>query len=221
MRSVTMFMRGAALSALLMVSATPALALSKTNLARTAIAEAEGKIAAANRAGVAGEAPHMTAQAEALLRDARAGLARGHKDRAIAEAHRASELADTAIGEAQRARADADTAQRVNAESAAAAAREDAAAANARADAANARANTAEQAAASAANDAAAARAAAEATPPAPAPITTVTTETVKQVATTPRTVTHRRIVRHTTHHPATRTARVTEKTTTTVKTGN
>lgn len=102
MPSVTMFTRGAALSALLMVSATPALALSKTNLARQAIAEAEGKITAANRAGVAGEAPHMTAQAEALLRDARVDLARDREGHAIAEAHRASELADLAIGESQR-----------------------------------------------------------------------------------------------------------------------
>lgn len=202
--------RTAALSALLLVT-TPALAEGKADRARAAIAEATGKIDAANKLGANGEVPRLQAEAQAALRAARENLARGHKEEAIAAANHASTTAELAIGEAQKNRMNAERAQRANTEATAAAAQQDAAMANARADAA-------QQSAAAAASDAAAARA----TPPvviaAPAPpTTTVTTETVKQVAPA-RTVKRapvRRVVKRTTRTaPA-----VSEKTTTTVTT--
>jgi len=189
-------------------TASPVLAQGKADRARTAIAEAHGKIDAANKVGVAGDAPRMQAQAQAALRTAEEELARGQKEAAITDAHRASELADTALGESQRARNAQASAQQSDAQAATAEAQQQAQAANDRADAA-------QQAAASAAADAAAARA----TPPAPVivaaptPTTTVTTETTKQASSAP--TVHRRVVRKTT---APKSSTV-EKTTTSVTT--
>ncbi|MDB5715364.1 MAG: hypothetical protein JWO15_2761 [Sphingomonadales bacterium] len=200
--------RGAAISAFLML-ANPAYAEGKADRARAAIAEASGKIDAANKLGANGEVPRLQAEAQAALRSARENLASGHKEEAIADANHASTTADLAIGEAQKNRMNAERAQRSNAEATAAVAQQDAAAANARADAA-------QQSAASAAADAAAARAAPPVILAAPAaPTTTVTTETVKHVATPARKAAPvRRVVKRSTTTPA-----VSEKTTTTVTT--
>jgi hypothetical protein len=194
---------------MLLMLATPAIAEGKADRARAAIAEATGKIDAANKLGANGEVPRLQAEAQAALRAARENLASGRKEEAISAANHASTTADLAIGEAQKNRANADQAQRANAEATAAAAQQDAAAANVRADAA-------QQAAASAAADAAAARAAPPVIIAPAAPTTTVTTETVKTAAPA-RTVKRapvRRTVKRTTVAPA-----VAEKTTTTVTT--
>lgn len=206
MRISSLMARGTALSACLMVLATPAFAEGKADRARAAIAEASGKIDAADKAGVASETPHLTAQASAALRAAQEDLKAGHKEDAIAAANHASELADIALGEANKHHAE----QRANAAAATAAAQQDSAAANARAD-------SAQQAAAAAAADAAAARAAA-ATPVIvpPAPTTTVTTETVK-ASSVPTSTAKRKVVYKAPVH-STRAA-VSEKTTTTVTT--
>ena len=140
-----------ALSTALLVS-SPALAAGKADRARAAIAEATGKVDAAAKVGTAGDAPRLSAEAAAMLRQAKQDLASGHKEQAFDDANRASQLADTAIGVSQRARTDAEQAQRVNAQASAAVAQQDAAVANARADAA-------EKATSVAAADAAAARA--------------------------------------------------------------
>lgn len=220
MHSLAQLARGAGITGLLILAATPAFAGEKTNRARQAIAEATGKVDAANKLGVSGEVPHLTARAQAALRTAREDLARGRKEQAIDEANQASQLADTAIGEAQRNRIAAERAEHDNAAAAADAAHHEAAVANERA-------QNAEQAAASAAADAAAARAAPPPAPviiqtPAPAPTTTtVTTESVKQASVTHAgTTTHRRVVRHVVRRKPVATAHaVHEKTTTTVTT--
>jgi hypothetical protein len=205
MKRPSLIARGTALAACLMIVATPAFAEGKADRARAAIAEATGKIDAADKAGLGSDTPHLTAQASASLRAAQEALSAGHKEDAIAAANHASELADTALGVAQKHRVE----QQSHAAAVTAAAQQDSAAANARAD-------SAEQAAASAAADAAAARSAA-ATPvivPAPAPTTTVTTETVKSASTSG--AARRKVV---VRKPAHSSRVASEKTTTTVTT--
>lgn len=159
-------MNGVALSAMLFASGA-AMAEGKADRARKAIAEAQGKIEAANKLAPNGEVPNLQAGAVSSLKLAREDLKSGNKDQSIAEAIHAGELADRAIGVSQRmqsAQADQHAAD-------AAAAQQEAASANARAESAEASANAA-------AADAAAARA----QPPvviAPAP--TVTTETTTE----------------------------------------
>src|ERR1700712_5235922 len=116
----------AAISALMLL-ATPAFAEGKADRARAAIAEASGKIDAANKLGANGEVPRLQPEAQAALRSARENLASGHKEEAIADANHASTTADLAIGEAQRHRVNAERAQRSNAEATAASAQQDAA----------------------------------------------------------------------------------------------
>lgn len=192
----------------LMFAGSPALAQGKADRARAAIAEARGKIDAANKVGVAGDAPRLQAEAQAALRTAEEELARGKKDEAIADALHASELADTALGAAQQARNAQASAQQADAQAAAAQAQQQAQAANERADAA-------QQQAAAATADAAAARAAPPVivAAPTPTPTTTITTETTKQAVAAP--TVHRRVVRKST----TPRARTVEKTTTSVTT--
>jgi hypothetical protein len=217
MQSPTHFALGAALAALL--AAGPAIA-GKGDRARAAIAEASGKIDAANKIGASGDAPRLQAEAAASLRAAREDLARGHKEQAFDEANHASELADTAIGQAQRNRSEAEAAGRAHAENAAAAARQQAAAANARADSAEQAANAAAAAADAARNAPAPAPVVVAMPAPQPPPqTTTVTTEhaSTTAVAATPA---RRRVVRRVVHRPvrhATRT--VVHRTTTTVST--
>jgi hypothetical protein len=208
-------MIGAATSALILAT-SPVQAEGKADRARTAIAEARGKVQTLGTLGAGGDLPRMVAQAQAALRSADDNLKGGHKDEAIADAHRASELADTAIGLSKQRQDQSAAAQQAAAVDATLAAQQDAAAANARATAA-------QQAADAAAADAAAARAAPPVVVAQPAPSTTVTTETTKTaaVASTPRAA-PRRVVKRTVNRTATR-ARptVTEKTTTTVRTSN
>jgi hypothetical protein len=182
---------------------TPAVA-GKGDRAQAAIAEARGKVDAANKAGTAGQVPGLQARAQAALRTAEEDVARGDKEQAIADANHASELADMAIGESNKVRMENEQARHADAMATAAAAQQDAAAAKARAEAA-------EQSAAQAGAQVEAMRNA----PPPPAPTTTtVTTEEHNVRATSSPRVVHR-VVRRTT--PA-----VSEKktTTTTVTTG-
>src|ERR1700754_762487 len=127
--------RGIGFSALLVLAMTPAIA-GKGDRAQTAIAEARGKVDAANKAGTAGQVPGLQARAQAALRTAEEDIARGDKEQAIADANHASELADMAIGEANKARTENEQARHADAMAAATSAQQDAAAANARADAA-------------------------------------------------------------------------------------
>ena len=178
---------------------SPALAGGKNERATAAIAAAQARIDAANKVGASGQVPALQARATAMLATAREDLSRGLKDDAIADATRASELADQALGEAERAKS-VNAALRVDA---AAAAAQDAQAA---AVDANARANAAENAAAAARATPAPAPVIVQvpAAAPAPAPATTtVTTETtatpattVRRVAKAPKRVVKRRVVR-------------------------
>ena len=88
-------------SAMALAIAAPAQA-GKGDRAHEAIAAAEAKIHTAESIGTGIEAPGVTAAARAALATAREDLAAGHKSTSIAEAIRASALADTAIGELQR-----------------------------------------------------------------------------------------------------------------------
>ncbi len=212
MKRMTIFARGVAISALMALPLSPAIA-GKHDRAKEAIAHAQGKIDAANKLGANGDVPRIQAEAEATLRTAREDLASGHKEAAIADANRAAELADTAINLAAKNRAEAEQAQRVNAEQTAAAAQEQAAAATARA-------NAAEQTAAAAQADAQAARNAPPVVIAAPAPTTTVTTETTKTATAAPVRSSTRTVVRKPVKRSTTTAARgTTEKTTTTVTT--
>ncbi|WP_210358820.1 hypothetical protein [Sphingomonas beigongshangi] len=194
--------------------AGPALAEGKTDRARAAIAEARGKVETLGTINAAGDVPRLVAQAQAALRTAEDDLKGSHKEQAIADAHRASELADTAIGLSQKQQ------QQSQAADVAAAAATTAAAERQAADA-NARAAAAEQAADAAAADAAAARTAAATPAPAPAPQpVTVTTETTKVSSASTTQAAPHRTVRRVVHHRTTKRApTVTEKTTTTVST--
>jgi hypothetical protein len=188
--------RGAAVSALLIASASPAFAQSREDRARVAIGEARAKIDAAVTTGATGEVPTLVAQAQAALRSAEEQFKRDHNASAIEDAHRASLLADQALGLAEQSKTAAaatERDQRVSAEAAAATAqasaeseraqRENAEAATTAAQSnaadANARAASAEQAASAAASDAAAARAAAATALATPA-VTEVTTTTTQ-----------------------------------------
>lgn len=217
MRSLKKLAGSAGLAAVLIVSASPAWADGKADRARQAVAEARAKVDAMNKLNGAGDFPRMQAEAQATLRTAEEDLAGMSKDKAIADANRASQLADTAIGLAQRNQAEAAAAQQqqtqMNAQ-AATQAQQDAADANARA-------AEAQQAAAQAQAEAVAARN----QPPVVVPVpvqaeTTVTTQTTRSATATratPRKVVHR-VVKKPVRRAAAPT-RVAETTTTTVTT--
>jgi SWI/SNF-related matrix-associated actin-dependent regulator 1 of chromatin subfamily A len=236
MKYPAFLLRGAALSALLIVSTSPAFAQSREDRARVAIAEAHAKIDAANKTGASGEVPTLVARAEAALRSAEEQFHRDHNATAIEDAHQASMLADQALGIAEKnksADAQVERDQRASAEAAASAAqanaeseraqRENAEAATVAAQAtaadATARAASAEQSAAASASDAAAARAAAVAaqTQPSVTEVTTTTTApttrsySVKKKTTVRRTTAKKPAVKASTS--------ATTTTTTTVKT--
>ncbi|AQR73428.1 hypothetical protein [Sphingomonas sp. LM7] len=173
MRMMKMMMQGAGIAALL--TATPSLAQSRIDRARTAVAEATAKVEAAERAGATTHASDTMARAQESLRVARDQLARDHRDSTINEARRASALADQALDQAESnktAQASNEREQRLAAEAAASAAAQDAAAereqraaaenaavqAQNQAAAASQQAATAQQAATLAAAEAAAAR---------------------------------------------------------------
>lgn len=200
----------AAPGALIALSGTAAMAEGKGDRADKAIAEAQGKVDMAAKLPVHGNVADMQAQASAALRDAREAQASGHKEAAINQAMKASEIADRAMAEARTAQAD------VNASHAA-----DVQAAQQAAMAANDRAAAAEQTAQAAQADAAAARA----TPPivvaqAPQPAPTTTEVTTSTSTTAARPAATRHVVKKTvTRRPAT--AAAATKTTTTVTTRN
>ena len=91
-------MRALCLSALLATSASPALARGKMDRAREAVAAARAKVDAAAKVSATGDVPRLQAEAAAALRTAEEDVASSRKDEAIAQANRASQLADTAIG---------------------------------------------------------------------------------------------------------------------------
>lgn len=205
---------GATAASALVLMASPVHAEGKADRARAAIAEARGKVQTLGTLGAAGEAPRMVAQAQAALRSAEDNLKGGNKDEAIADALRASEIADTAVGVVRRDQATAAASAQADAAATADAAQADAAAADTRA-------AQAEQATAAAQAEAAAARAAPPVVVAAPEPTTTVTTETTRTAAASTRTTPHRTTTRVVKRKPASRTATrpatVTERTTTTV----
>ena len=211
MRNLSNLGRGVALAALLAVSATPALAEGKHDRAKEAIAEAHGKVDAAEKAGTMGEVPGITARANASLRAAEEDLSAGHKTAAIQAANHASELADTAIGVANKQRNEHQAAVAADAAARTDAAQQQAAAAQGAAASANDRAAAAEQSAAVANAQADALR-----NQPAPAPTvaTVTTTETTKHVASSG--TAKKLAVRRPVTRPATRAATATERTTTT-----
>jgi len=186
----------ACLSGVALIAVPPALGQGKKDRAREAVATAQAKVDAASKVGAAGEVPRLLAQAQGALRAAQEDLARDKKTDAIADANRASTLADQALGEAQRAKLERARDDKQASDAAAADAARSAADANARAAAAEADANAVRNAPPPAPVIIAA--------PPPPAPTsTTVTTETVtpapaKVVAKTThrkRVVTKRRVV--------------------------
>ena len=99
MRNIKLLMRGAAVAALLV--ATPSLAQSRIDRARTSVAEATAKVEAAQTAGAETYASETMAKAQEALRVAKDQLARDHRDSTINEARRASGLADQALAEAE------------------------------------------------------------------------------------------------------------------------
>ncbi|KQS03074.1 hypothetical protein ASG11_01350 [Sphingomonas sp. Leaf357] len=220
MTSYKTMLNAAVASALLFGAAGPVMARGKMDRAREAVAAARAKVEVAAKLGASGEVPRLQAEAAAALRTAEEDVASSRKDEAIAQANRASQLADTAIGISERNRnasANVNAAVAVDAAQQAAAANAQAQAATAQADDANARAAAAERAARAAQDEAAAARAA-----PAPAPTTVITTETTKTAAVpATRTVVKAkpRVVKKTVRSTTPVRAATTEKTTTTVTT--
>jgi len=220
MSRMNLLARTVGIPALLLLSTTPALAgPGKAERARTAIAEARGKVESAARIGAGGEAPALHERAQVALANAEADLARGRKDEAIVEARHASDLAGMAIVAADRNKVAAERNERADAEAAAAQSQQAAAAANDRADAA-------QQAAAVSAAQADALRNAPPPAPvyvpvPTPAPTTTTVATTERTVVKAPvrahvvpvRHVVKRRVVRRPGH------AGVEKTTTTTVTT--
>ena len=101
----SIFLSLLASSAMALAITTPAQA-GKGDRAHEAIAAAEAKIHTAESIGTSTEIPLVTAEARAALATAKENLAAGHKSSSIAEAIRASALADTAIGELQRRKND-------------------------------------------------------------------------------------------------------------------
>lgn len=181
MRYMGVIMRGVGISALLI--ATPSLAQSRIDRARTAVAEATAKVEAAEKVGATTYASEPMARAQEALRVARDQLSRDHRDSAINEARRASGLADEALAMAERNKTEAASMERdarLNAEAQVATEASQRAAAQDAAASAEARAAQAQQAAATAAASAEAAAARAAAAQQA----STVTT--VEQSTTTP-----------------------------------
>ena len=234
---ITHFAPLLAVSAMALVLSTPALA-GKADRAREAIAAAEAKIHTAETMGSGADMPHQTADASAALAMAREELASGKKSPAIADAIRASALADAAIGEMQHRKDRALAEAQQNGRNAVDAARQQtdfaqqlAASAQQQTAEANGRAAMAQQSAAISANAAMTAQNAANAANAQsaanvaalalPARVeTTVTTDQPVASPVTQRTVTRRTTRRHVVRHHRARTAApVSHVTTTTVVT--
>jgi len=194
-----------AVSAMALAIASPASAESKGDRAQKAIAAAEGRIQAAQAAGVQSEMPVRLAKAREDLANAREAVSAGHKEDAIELANHASAEAEAVIAQSSN-RKDTRAAAAVNqANTVADQASHETAVAQQQSANANARADSAEQSAAASAQQAQAAQqaaanaqavAAANAVPPpAPAEVKTeVTTHTA--TGSTHRTVVKRKIRR-------------------------
>ncbi len=214
MPKLTVPVRSIALATLLALATTPAMA-GKEDRAKRAIAEAQGKVDAAEKAGTGADAPGLIAEANAALRAAREDIAADHKTAAIQAASQASLLADRAIGVSNRNRVDAEAAARADAAAATVAAQNNASISAQSAQDANIRAAAAEQ-------SAAVAKAQVEVLRSAPPPVAAVvtTTETTR-TASAARPATKKKIVRRTIPaRPATRAATTQKTTTTTIQTG-
>jgi hypothetical protein len=200
--------------------------------AEAAIAEASGKIDAADNAGVGTMAPDLQRQAHEALMQAKDLLTNHKKVEALAAAQHASELADHAMAVANTRKAEADSNRRADQRAVEAGALQSAAmaqtransaeaatdAANSRAAAADTRANAAEQSSAAANAQVDAMR---SAPPPVPAPTTTTVAMTEhddvapmpnKPVRHSPMHHWHHKVVHHANHtvHEKTTTAVVT-----------
>lgn len=199
-----------AATALCLSFASPAAAQGKADRARAAIAEAQTKIDTAESLGTSTAQPGQTAEANAALASAKENLSAGHKPEAIADAIRASALADTALGMMQKnAKLRSDAAQAQATANTAAQAQASVDAAHQQTDIANDRAIRAELAAAASASDANVARnaaAAALATQPVQVQTTVTTEEPARPVvvrkvvvskAKHPRRAVHHRRVAH------------------------
>ena len=94
--------------ALVLAFGSPVQAAGKADRARAAIATAEGKIQAGDAAGVSTVLPARQAEARHALNTAKEDLGAGRKEDAVANANRASAIAEAALGEAKnRQEADA------------------------------------------------------------------------------------------------------------------
>jgi hypothetical protein len=216
-RSKTLASSAVALA--MIFTAGPALAQGKADRARTAIAHAEGRIQAGDIAGVASTLPEQQAEARNALRTAKEDLAAGRKEDSIANANRASAIAEAALGQTQRIKSAEASVTAQSAQEAAArtqTAETNAAIAQQQAAEAQARAQSAEQTAIAQtvrANEAVAAANSAQVE-------TTVTTETKPAARSAPRKVVKTKVARKpAAKRPATRTA--TETTQTTVTTSS
>jgi hypothetical protein len=176
-----------ALAALLATTMVPASAWAgEQTRAEAAIAEAKGKIDAGDKVGANDQAPGLQSQAREALMSAQDMLTHHKKTEAIAEAHRASALADQAIVTANTRKAENERSRRDDLRDAGARAQQNAASANNRAgaaeaatDNANMRADNATMRADNAERSTAAANAQMDAmrsAPPPPPPMPTTTT---------------------------------------------
>jgi hypothetical protein len=206
-------------SAVVALASLPATA-GEADRARQAIAEAQGKIDAGDKAGANGEAALIQTQARDALQSAKDRLNRGRKEEAITDAHHASELADRAIVVSQNRRVGEQREQKLSAEAQAAAAQQNAVAANNRADAATQQAMSAQQQADANARAAAAATAQADALRNVPPPAPVVVAQPTTTTTVVDREVVHRRahtsVHRVVHHHPAVVADKTTVTTTTT-----
>ena len=226
MKHATHFLRATSLSAALAVTlaASPVFAGNQTK-AEAAIAEARGKIDAAEKVDVGHLAPELQAQARAELQAAQDQLSNHKKVDAISTANHAGALADQAIIVAHDRRIAVERERRLETQSAANAAQQSAADANLRAESAQSAAMAANNRAESAEHASAAANAQVEAmrTAPPAQPTTTTVAVTERSTVVTPKVVTRKVVVRKPVHHRAVRAKLATShvKTTTVVTTTN
>lgn len=205
MQDFRIISRSITLSTMLALSAIPVAAYAgKHEQGVEAIAQARGKIEAADKVGTSVQAPELQAQARAALVSAETLLSKGKKAEAIIAAQHAGDLADQAIVSADARKASAERDRQLDAQSMAINAQQAAATANSRADSAqqaifnaNSRADAAQLATMNA-------NAQTEALRNAPKPATTTTTVAVveKETRQAPAPVRHRVVHkrRHVTH---------------------
>ena len=118
--------------------------------AEVAIAEAQGKIDAGDKVGVADQAPELQGQARTALLSAQDLLSHHHKPEALAAAQQASQLADQALATANRRKDRAESDRRSAAQAAQSNAQQSVNSADSRANSAEAATSNANQRASSA-----------------------------------------------------------------------